>query len=643
MSSEVDDGNAEVFAGADEISALGRAFDWSATPLGAIEQWSPSLCGAVRICLEAQLPMAVWAGPSLQLIFNERYSRVLRPLTSFGDPAHEVWPELERVMTRGESSCDQQATCTRSLTPIRAEDGSVVGALEIIIETSTEREQAFAAMRASEALPRLFVENAPASIAMFDRDMRYLSVSRQWIDDFRLPTSEVIGRSHYEVFSDIPERWKDVHRRALAGEIVRSDGERFDRADGTFQWLKWKTLPWRDASGEIGGILIASVDITEEKRAEAALKEADRHKDEFLATLAHELRNPLAPLRSGLEILQATPDAAIRERALATMSRQLGNLVRLVDDLLDVSRISRGKLELKRARVSLTAVIESAVETSRPLVESRGHVLNVRLPDHPVWLDVDVTRMTQVVSNLLNNATKYATEPGQIDLWATEEHDEVVIRVIDNGIGIAAEDLPRLFDLFAQVGNVRDRAQGGMGIGLSLVRRLVEMHGGTVSATSPGVGRGSTFTIRIPRAPNLASEADKPPPGAATQAPSSSQRILVVDDNVDAAETLVTILGFRGYETRMAHDGASAIAAVADFHPHLAFVDIGLPDMTGYDVARRLRDDPETRGTVLIALTGWGADEDKRRSTEAGFDMHLTKPIDAGLLEPVLALLAGRS
>ncbi|HLL21006.1 MAG TPA: ATP-binding protein, partial [Kofleriaceae bacterium] len=369
------------------------------------------------------------------------------------------------------------------------------------------------------------------------------------------------------------------------------------------------------------------------------LREEDRRKDEFLATLAHELRNPLAPIRTGIQLLQHAEHAPAVERLLSTMDRQLGHLVRMVDDLLDISRVTLGKISLQKEPVDLRAVIESALETTRSLIEARGQELAVRLPDTPLPLDVDPTRLSQVFANLLNNAAKYTPTGGRIAVTAELHDTALVVRVSDTGIGIPREMLPRIFDMFTQVARSLDRtsALGGLGIGLTLVRRLVELHGGTVVAESAGDGQGSSFIVRLPRGTSAVLARPAPPPSAAA---TSGLRILVVDDNVDAAETLAMLLELSGNETRLAHDGPEALAAVPEFRPDVVFLDIGLPQMNGYEVASRLRADPSIAQPVLVALTGWGSEEDRKQAHAAGFDRHLVKPIDSAKIEDVLGAVA---
>ncbi|WP_246173447.1 PAS domain-containing hybrid sensor histidine kinase/response regulator [Limnoglobus roseus] len=360
-----------------------------------------------------------------------------------------------------------------------------------------------------------------------------------------------------------------------------------------------------------------------------ALQEQDRRKDEFLATLAHELRNPLAPVRNGVQILRAAvPPEPRLSRTLGMMERQLGQMVHLVDDLMDVSRVSSGKVALRRESLPLRAVVDAAVEISRQLIEAASHKLVVNLPEEPIILDGDQTRLVQVLANLLNNAAKYTPHGGQISLSAQAEGEEAVIRVLDTGVGIPPDMLPKVFDMFTQVGTSLERSQGGLGIGLTLVRRLVEMHGGRVTVESPGTGKGSTFTVHLPlatRSPK-ASEIAGGDPGP--EKSKASLDILVVDDNRDSAESLGMLLEIGGHTVKTAHDGPEALQILARFRPQLILLDLGLPGMSGYEIARRIRHSIELRGVRLVALTGWGQEEDRKRTKEAGFDHHLVKPAD---------------
>jgi len=385
-------------------------------------------------------------------------------------------------------------------------------------------------------------------------------------------------------------------------------------------------------------------EIDERRAAEAALRIADKRKDEFLATLAHELRNPLAPLRNGLDILRkpnAPPERVVP--VLDLMSRQLGQLVRLVDDLLDVSRISTGKLSVRLERVALADVVDSAVEMTRPLIESRGQHLAVDVPAQPVALDADATRLAQVLGNLLNNATKYTPQGGRVALTAQLKDRVVEIAVADSGTGIPADMIDRVFEMFTQVDTSLDRMTAGLGVGLTLARRLTELHGGTIEARSAGPGQGSTFTLRLPLAAGDVAErhasgaAAETTESAAPDAVAAHRRVLLADDNVDYASSLALILRSLGHEVVVTHDGAEALAAARDFRPSVAFLDIGLPKLHGYALARELRNHPSTRGTVLVAITGWGQDRDRQQAREAGFDHHFVKPVGVDQLLAVLA------
>jgi len=397
--------------------------------------------------------------------------------------------------------------------------------------------------------------------------------------------------------------------------------------------------PVRDAEGRMAGVVLVFRDVTERRHRERQRREAERRKDEFLAVLAHELRNPLAPIASSLEILQLPNiDAKTATEARNVAERQLRHLTRLVDDLLDMSRIMRGKVELRRQRIELATVVARAIETARPLIEGERHQLTVSLPEEPVWLDADLVRLAQVVGNLLCNAAKYTEPGGKIALSAACEDGQVVLRVRDSGIGIAPEVLPRLFEMFMQVAPGARRSQGGLGIGLTLAKNLVEMHGGSIEAHSSGSAQGSEFVVRLPVI--VCEDEQQPAEGRDEQgAPGQQRRILVVDDNADAAQSLAMLLTLRGHEVQVALGGREALASARSSPPELVFLDIGMPEIDGYEVARQLRAqfDGDTMG--LIAVTGWGTEQDRQRSKEAGFDFHLTKPVGLAAVEQVMEKL----
>jgi CheY-like chemotaxis protein/two-component sensor histidine kinase len=378
-------------------------------------------------------------------------------------------------------------------------------------------------------------------------------------------------------------------------------------------------------------------DESERRRAEVALQDADRRKDEFLATLAHELRNPLAPICTGLELLKmSADDPQASEEVREMMQRQTRHMVRLIDDLMDISRITRGKIELKKQQVELAEIVRDAVAATRPLVQAGKHQLKVDLPRQPVFLFADESRLTQVITNLLNNAIKYTPREGQIELAADCTADDVILRVTDSGVGIPADKLDSVFDMFAQIQQDHESGHTGLGIGLSLVKSLVEMHGGSVTVTSRGRNLGTTFLLRLPRASAAPVVGPATPDASNGHAPDKC-RVLVVDDNVDALKSLSRMVELLGSEVRRAHDGLQAIEMAREFKPDIVLMDIGMPRLNGYDAARRIRQEPWGQELTLIATTGWGQDADRQRTADAGFDQHLVKPIDLSKLREVLA------
>ena len=420
-----------------------------------------------------------------------------------------------------------------------------------------------------------------------------------------------------------------VHRRRRLGLLQLND-----QRQGMF--LPEAIALWERLAGYLAGALA-------KYRAQEALEEADRRKDEFLATLAHELRNPLAPICNALNILSRTGDdeAAFRQ-VRGMMERQVKHLVRLVEDLLDVSRISRGKIELRKEQLDLAAVVHSAVETSRPLIDTRQHELTVTLPEQPLCVEGDAIRLAQVLSNLLNNAAKYTPNEGRIALSVKGQDEQAVIHVRDNGLGIPPEMLPHVFDMFMQIDRHLEQSQGGLGIGLTLVKSLVEMHGGTVEAHGAGLGQGSEFVVCLPlgrEEPAYWSDAeeDAGEPGAT---PAVGLRVLVVDDNQDSANSLGLLIQVLGHDVRTVYDGPSALALAGSFVPDLVLLDIGMPVMDGFEVARRLRQIPALQKAVLVAQTGWGQEEDRRQAQEAGFDHHLVKPVDPNALRELFTWLS---
>jgi signal transduction histidine kinase/ActR/RegA family two-component response regulator len=422
-------------------------------------------------------------------------------------------------------------------------------------------------------------------------------------------------------------RWQDRTRTFITA-ILRDVNDRRD-AEIALRKSERESRANAKALAELNEVL---------KESGKALNAVDRRKDEFLATLAHELRNPLAPLRNGLQLLKlAKDDAGLIERTRHMMDMQLGQLVRLIDDLLDVSRITNDRIALSKELTSLDKVIRQAIETSAPIIDAQQHKLSIDIPAHEITLDADVIRLTQVFANLLNNAAKYTPRGGTIQIRAEQRDDSVTVRIIDNGIGIPQEMLAKVFDMFMQVDNSLERSHGGLGIGLSLVKRLVTMHGGTVEARSKGTGAGSEFVVRLPRGTKPMAIEEPHVRKADAAAKSIRRRVLVVDDNQDAATSLALILGLMGHETRTANDGIEAIAVADEFQPHAALLDIGMPKLNGYEAARRMRETEWGRQMLLVALTGWGQESDRLRSSNAGFDAHLIKPVDVAEIQRLLA------
>jgi len=566
----------------------------------------------------------------------------------------ELWPKLEplyrRVLAGGEpvdnlelsgetaAAPGQRRHWLVSYYPVRI--GPEIAGIGVLVSEMTERKRAEEALRESEQRFARFMQHLPGLAWIKDRHGRYVYVNDAAEKAFARPRAQLYGRSDDQVFPpETARRFQENDRRALASEAGVQVIEDLEQKDGILHRSVVSKFPIVGADGEtmlIGGM---AIDITERLQMEEALKEADRRKDEFLAMLAHELRNPLAPIRNAVQILRLVgPAAPSIQQARDLIERQVIHLVRLVDDLLDVSRITRGKITLQKEAVDLAAVIASAVESSRPLIDARRHDLKLSLPAEMLRVQGDPTRLSQVLMNLLNNAAKYTPEGGHLALSAKAEDGQAVIRVTDDGVGIAPELLPRVFDLFIQAERSLDRSQGGLGIGLTLVRSLVQMHGGTVEAHSAGLGKGSEFVVRLPLLVEKM-KSDAAAPGGAEASPAVARRLLVVDDNKDAADSLAALLKLLGNDVRTAYDGPSAVKIALEYHPDLLLLDIGLPGMDGYEVARRLRREPSFGGTVFVALTGYGGDGDRQRSEETGFFAHLVKPVEFTVLQQLLAAL----
>ena len=532
-----------------------------------------------------------------------------------------------------------------TISPLRDAEGRIIGASKIARDV-TERRQAEEALRASEQRLRTLNAHAPVGIFLTDQDGNCLLVNQCWCEISGLSPEEAQGQGWVSaIHPDDKERvFQEWNAAVEAGQLFSSE-YRFRTPQGKVTWVQGNAIGIRDAAGQVSEYMGTLMDITERRETVEALREADRRKDEFLAILAHELRNPLAPLRNGLQVMRLAPDdLQVISKARDMMDRQLSHMVRLIDDLLDVSRISRNKMELRRSRVPLADVISNAVETVRPALDAAGHELTVSLPPEQILLDADLTRLAQVFSNLLNNSAKYTERGGRIWLTAAREGGQVSVSVRDTGIGIPAADLPNIFGMFSQVDRSIERSTGGLGIGLALVKGLVEMHSGTVEAASPGQGQGSTFTVRLPVLRDQAeSPAAAPADGEQPDSTGSKRRILVVDDNRDSAASMAMMLELLGNEVCIAYNGDAAIKLADQFRPQVVLMDVGMPKLNGYEVTRRIREQPWGRDMAIIAVTGWGHEVDRARSKEAGCDGHLVKPVHLPDLEKLLVGLQGSS
>ena len=532
------------------------------------------------------------------------------------------------------------------ITAERGADGALEGFLKITRDL-TERKLADEALRQSEERLRLLIEGV-SDYAIFaltpEGTIATWNAGAQRIKGYT--AEEAVGK-HFSVFYT-PEaiahgkpQW--LLKAAIEHGSVEDEDWRV-RKDGQQFWANVVITALHDEQGELRGFAKVTRDLTERRQIDQ-LQQADRFKNEFLALLAHELRNPLAPIRSAVQILaRRSQDNPELEQAQQIAERQVRHMARLLDDLLDVARISQGKLEIRRETIDAAQILRRAVDAELPFIQERRLELAIDLPDEALGVEADPVRLQQIFVNLLNNAAKYTEPGGRITLSARMENGQsVVVRLRDSGIGIDPIQLTRLFEPFVQLERRETRSVGGVGLGLAVVRKLVELHDGSVHVFSAGLGRGSEFVVRLPRVPIGRSGDDTLVRRPASRAPGEIPvRILVVDDNVDAADGLKMVLELDGEEARVAYDGDSALAAAREFHPQIALLDVGMPRMDGYEIARRLRSAPETRGTILVAVTGWGQPEDRRRSKEAGLDYHLVKPVEPATLQRLVRALKAK-
>jgi len=651
-----------LFLGGGTVRALMREHDWTASPLGHPRDWPQALCTTVALMLDSKFPMFVAWGDELGFLYNDAYSVILgakHPASlgqRFRDVWSDIWDEIAPMVARtmgGESiyldrfpltmrrhGYDEETWFRFSYSPVRRDDGMVAGMFCACVEISNEVLAQRYRDDENTRLVNLF-EEAPGIIAVLrgpdhvfeltNRSFLTLVGHRDLIGKpVRDAMPEVQGQGYFELLDQVYTSGQPFVGHAVPLHVQREPGGPLEEC-----YLDFVYQPIRDQYGKVTGIFLEGSDVTVRKRIEDELREANRQKDDFLAMLAHELRNPLAPITTAAQLLQrGQMDAPGIARASAIIARQAQHMTALVNDLLDVSRVTRGQVTMAQEHVAVESLVQEAVEQVRPLIDSCQHALFLDI-EPGLYVLGDRTRLIQVLSNILNNAAKYTPAGGRIVLSVRTDGGDVRIAVRDNGQGIELPVLPYIFDLFIQAERTPDRSQGGLGLGLALVKSLVLLHGGRVDALSDGLGEGSEFVVYLPL---LEPVVKVPAPAPVASVPDASGlRVLVVDDNVDAAEMLATLLEMNGYAVRVEFDGASALAAALREPPTVALLDIGLPDMDGHELARRLRAQSATAGAVLVALTGYGQAEDQEQARQAGFNHHMVKPAD---IDRLLTLLA---
>ncbi len=515
----------------------------------------------------------------------------------------------------------------------------------------TDRKRAEELLRQSEARLRFIMDSMPQKIFTADAAGNLDYLNPQWETFSGLTSEQLKSAGWLQLVHDADlETTRKEWQQSIATTEKFQFEHRFRRADGEYRWHFSRALPLRDEQGQVTMWVGSTTDIHEQRetannlrRLAADLSEADRRKNAFLAMLAHELRNPLAPIRNALQIIRLSQaNADVVRTTSEVIDRQIHQLVRLVDDLLDVSRISQGKIDLRLERIELSCALNQAVEICRPALDAGKYKLEINLPPEPLYIKADSVRISQVFSNLINNACKYSDPGSMISLVGRLEDNEVVVSVKDEGVGVPPDRLENIFEMFSQVDSSLERTQGGLGIGLTLVKELVELHHGTVEAHSAGLGQGSEFVVRLPGVIEDREQPQKTAAEAQVSPAPSARRILVVDDNRDAAESLSMLLRLFGNETHIANDGLEAVEAAAAFQPDVILMDIGLPKLNGYEATRKIRQQATGKNLVIVALTGWGKDEDRQRSAEAGFDQHLVKPVDHEVLLRLLSEIPGK-
>lgn len=661
MSTSTHRASLKFLSGGGQVGALMRAHDWSTSSLGHPGTWPAPLRTAVGMMIHSDFPMFIAWGTELCFLYNDAYVPILggKHPAALGKRFHDIWSEIwddicpliERALA-GTSSFrenlpllldrhgySEQTWFTFAYSPIHDEDGEVRGMYCTCVET-TGQVLAEKYRNAENDRFRALFEQAPGFMAIL-RGPSYVFELVNTSYYQLIGHREVLGKPAREALPEVVEQGflellDHVYKtgEAYVGRAVPINLQRDPHGDLEQRFVDFVYQPIRDQQGVVSGIFAEGSDVTERKRAEDELRAANRQKDQFLAMLAHELRNPLAPITTAAELLKiGRLDAGGIQNASAIIGRQAEHMRALVDDLLDVSRVTRGLITLEREELDINAIVTNAVEQVRSLIDAGHHRLTLQLSGESAHVMGDRTRMVQVFSNILNNAAKYTPPRGEINIGVHVDDDQVEVSVRDNGMGIAPEVLPYIFDLFTQADRTLARSLGGLGIGLALVKSLVGLHGGSVAARSDGHNQGSEFSVRLPRI----RAAEPAVPSRRGDRRAGSLRILVVDDNVDAAQSLSLLLNIDGHQVAVDHDGRSALTRLHHERWDVLLLDIGLPDMSGYEVARRIRALPGMANVALVALTGYGQSQDVRQSKEAGFDHHLVKPASMEQLTRVLS------
>jgi PAS domain S-box-containing protein len=657
-------GSLMFMSGGGAMGAMMRAHDWSASPLGQPSGWPLALRTVVGLMLNSKFPMFVAWGAELGFLYNDAYCDILGDKhpgalgRRFRDDWSEIWADvgpLADSAMAGESTYsdrlylvmnrhgyDEPTWFTYSYSPVRDETGRVAGMYCTCVEVTEEVLAENYRNEENERFRALFAQ-APGIMAVLRgpdhvfelTNQSYLQLigHRQLVGrSAREALPEVVGQGFFELLDRVYSSGEPFVGHGLAVRLQREPNGPLEE-----RYIDFVYQPIRDANGEVSGIFVEGSDVTARKLVEDELRAANRQKDQFLAMLAHELRNPLAPIMTAAQLLRmGRMDNKSVANASEIIVRQAAHMTDLVNDLLDVSRVTRGLVTLEKDELDLNVIVAAAVEQVRPLIDARRHSLTLQLSGQPAHVIGDRTRLVQVISNILNNAAKYTAPGGSVMLAVTVDEGRVFVTVRDNGVGIAPEVLPYIFDLFTQAERTPDRSQGGLGIGLALVKSLIALHGGTVQVKSAGLGQGSEFSLCLPRVAAPAPEHGAPGKRAAGQ-DANHLRVMVVDDNVDAAQMLAALLEVQGHAVSVEYDAGGALERARRERPEVLLLDIGLPDMDGFELARRLRAQPESAGATLVALTGYGQHQDREEAHQAGFDHYLVKPADLGQVNEVLA------